>query len=337
MHKQTMQLPIEDPLGFAGYRAFTDRVREAVADGFSSAPKPLNQFNPMRSGAIRITRLRLIDSFGQVKEFNHERDNAIITPQQFTTPGSDHLVWLPPRLVQPTRVDFRWLSAADETREMHEAVATQPICGWVLPNNLDTSLMFYASDGKALGFLRQQQGAIFWQSAPGRNREVDEIPNIHLKQMVNYLQAQNLNFLKAFITALNQALENIAPENFAQNQSLALLMGRPIAIVRASLNLELQGQPAVNQSWDSFRLDLERTDREADNFTQVQVPVRVGEYQQFNDGVVGYWIEAGNSYQQETFFAPQVQKEDATEITDSKIQLQDADQRNPLNLLQSID
>lgn len=55
-------------------------------------------------------------------------------------------------------------------------------------------------------------------------------------------------------------------------------MGQPIAVVRATLNLQLQGQPAINQDWSVFRQDLERTERETNQFEQVQFPIRLGDY-----------------------------------------------------------
>ena len=34
---------------------------------------------------------------------------------------------------------------------MNAHPAATPICGWLLPNNLDNSLMVYANTGQALG------------------------------------------------------------------------------------------------------------------------------------------------------------------------------------------
>src|SRR5207248_2842792 len=47
--------------------------------------------------------------------------------------------------------------------------ATSPICGWVVPNNLDSSLMFYAGSGEAIGTMTPSGDgvAVVWQDAPG--------------------------------------------------------------------------------------------------------------------------------------------------------------------------
>jgi hypothetical protein len=300
MHRQTMQLAVADPLGFEEYQAFAARVRDAVKGETKVAPEPLNDFNPILSGAMRLNNLRLVDTFGQVLDVSCER---VTTTNRMTTRESDYLLTLPPRLAQPARLNFRWLSAARDDQEMNDHPATTPVCGWLLPNNLDNSLMVYDNDGNALGSVNALAG---WQSAPGAAAVTpDSFKDEHLKKMVKYLLAQGRDFLDDFITTVDSALENIEPENFAQHQDIALLVGRPIALVRATLDLQLQGAPALNQSWESFRLDLDRNYRQTDHFTRVQFPVRVGEYRQSNDGVVGYWKESGDAYEGGVFYAPQ--------------------------------
>jgi len=133
--------------------------------------------------------------------------------------------------------------------------------------------------------------------------------------MVNYICDRGQDFVRQFISAIDNALENIEPENFAQHQDLALLMGRPIALVRASLDIELQGLPAAHQGWNVFRQDLAREGRDDDGFTRVLFPLRIGEYKQFNDGLVGYWKETAAGYENNKFYAPQ--SDDEKEITDS--------------------
>jgi ketosteroid isomerase-like protein len=301
MHRQTMQLPVADPIGFQEYQEFAGRVRDAVGDATTIAPQPLNDFNPVLSGAMRLNSLRLVDTFGQVLDVNCERVTAT---NLMATRGSEYLLTLPPRLVQPARLNFRWLSASHGDMEMNGHPATTPVCGWVLPNNLDNSLMVYDADGLALGSITAS--AVGWRTAPGQTPLApDDIANPHLRKMVKHLVGQGEAFLNDFITTIDSALEDIEPENFAQHQGLALLVGRPLALVRASLQWELQGAPALNQSWEAFRLDLRRTVRETDRFTSVQFPVRVGEYRQLNDGLVGYWKEAGGGYEGGVFYAPQ--------------------------------
>lgn len=324
MHKQTMQLDIADPLAFDDYQPFANAVKNAVEESIISAPQPLNDFNPIRSGAFKLLRLRLVDTFGQVLDLNCE--NATTT-EQLKVDGSPYEMNLPTRLTQPARVNFRWLSAIGDDMEMNAHPATSPICGWLLPNNLDRSLMIYDSAGKALGSINRMAK---WETTPGSDStiEVNKISNPHLQKVVKYLLAEGKDFLLDFISAADNALENIEPENFAQHQDIALLMGSPIALVRASVNLELQGLPAVHQGWNVFRQDLKRDKRETDDFDKVEFPIRIGEYKQFNDGVVGYWKESDDDYEGNIFYAPQ-----SDEITNAHIKTHHDD---PMTIYQTV-
>lgn len=355
MHKQTLQLEIEDPIGFADYQAFTDEVAAAVEDEAESAPQPLDDFSPIRSGELRIIDLQLVDTFGQVRnlDWQVDSDEYVIKPEHMQA-EEDNRIKLPPRFVQPTRINFRWLSANDgANQETTNDPSTTPICGWILPNNLNGGLTFYDNAGQALGAINVNGE---WDDVPGETSlatttiEGQEIPNIanpHLHKMVKTIIMSGPEFVENFNLCLNDALNHIDPENFAQNQSLALLMGRPIAVVRAAVNLELQGLPAINQDWTVFRQDMQQMrsheERDTDDLTEVKVPIRIGEYQQLNDGVIGYWkeqplAEGGYEYEGNIFYA---QQSDLNESDKIETQFIDEDtnpgvEEGPINIIQSI-
>jgi len=328
MRKQTLQLMIDDPIGFEDYQDFTEQVQDLVGDEVRSAPQPLDDFNPIRAGEMRIIALELIDTFGQVRKLDW--DEQIIKPEAMKTEQkkkteqtNQNRVLLSPRLVQPCRINFRWLDANDTSNQVTDAKTT-PICGWILPNNLNGSLMIYDNNGVALGSINVNAD---WDDAPGNKPlETDnknpkppkhpKIPNPHLCKVVAKIIDLGKEFLENFLACLNNALENIDPENFAQHESIALLMGRPIAVVRASVNLELQGLAAINQDWNVFRKEMQQNlpmeNRDKDNFDGVQFPIRIGEFKQFNDGVIGYWKEdAQGEYEGNIFYS---QQSDSTEF-----------------------
>ncbi len=300
-HKQTRQLEISDPLAFSDYATFTQNVSHYVQKDYTSAPEPDWDFSPIRSGMLRILRLRLLDTFGQVLDLQW---SGLIATEQMPVPQTQNAAMLPPRLPQPARLNLRWLAASSDQMEMNEHPATTPICGWVLPDNLGGSLLIYDNQGKLLGLVTENAQ---WNSQlPGAaGIAVDAIANVHLRKMVQYLLGSGAAFLSNFLTVIDTGLANIDPESFAQHQDLALLMGSPMALVRASVNLELRDPPAIAQDWNALRQDLQRASRDSENFTNVVFPIRLGEYEQLNDGVVGYWIEDGDSYSNDTFYTPQ--------------------------------
>jgi hypothetical protein len=247
---------------------------------------------------------------------------------------------------------------------MNSTPATTPVCGWLLPNNLDNSLMVYDNTGTALGSINQLAQ---WTPAPGSSERIAaaEIPNPHLRRLVRRLiidvgtlQSETVirqRFLAGFLSTLNSACEAIEPANFAQHEALALLIGRPIAVVRTRVDLEIMGQPTdaatiddpsiaggkairvtrsarwnafVDQDWGTFAYDWGRFydcsfqqivgascpffnadhadyARTTHGFEKVAVPIRLGEHQLLNDGLVGFWKERADGDLSNVFHAPQ--------------------------------
>ncbi|MDX1520681.1 MAG: hypothetical protein R3264_03560, partial [Anaerolineae bacterium] len=298
-HKLTMQLPVADPLGFEDYQPFAARVREAVQNFNRVAPQPTNDFNPIRTGHLQLTQLRLIDTFGQARNLNFS--GLAATDQMFLPNTTGHAVQLPARLVQPARLNFRWLAnghgpghEADESRddaEMNSHPTMTPICGWLVANNLNSTILIYSTDGQALGYL-DKIGV--WREEPGGRSQVTatgQIQNPHLRRVAQWIENKGETFVDDFITMLDSAQENINPANFAQHLDLALLMSRPVAVVRTTLKLQGKGLPAINQDGVVFSQDLKSGQRETDAVEQVRFPIRLGEHRQLNDGLIGYWKE----------------------------------------------
>lgn len=310
--KTTMQLAVQDPLGFEADLLFANEMADAIGTNTSHAPMPMNDFSPLRTGKLVFRSVRLIDTFGQFQPLS---TSQLITSEPLRVPETNsNKANMPPRLAQPARINLRWLSATTSLTEMNDLPATNPICGWVLPNLIDRSLDFYNSDGGALGLIDRNCN---WQGAPGSEDAIYYLPNIEnqfLRQVINWLLDQGESFIGYYIDALENGLENVMPENFGQHGSLSLLMGQPLAIIRCSVQLQLKGNPAVDQSWLSFRQDINGKRRDTAQFEYVKFPIRLGEYEQLNDGLIGYWIENGDGYQDNLFYAPQTEVQENEQI-----------------------
>jgi hypothetical protein len=311
MRRRTMQLPIADPVGFPEYAAFAERVAAAVGRDVRSAPIPQSAFTPVRAGDLKIVRLRLVDTFGQIRDVGvaHTRGAQSLPPD----PDTGNLR-LPPRIPQPARLDFRWMDAGSPDQQSHEHPDSSPICGWVLSNHLDDSLMIYDASGEALGSIAaaedpERANRCRWDSAPGqteRAHDPSQIRDPSLRRVVEFIVASGPAFLEDFLSTLDLTLEYIEPESFAQRQELALLIGQPLALVRARVSLQLAGVPAIHEGWSALHGDLSRTERQTDAYTAVRIPIRIGEFRQLGDGLVGYWLEESDGSLGQTFYAPQV-------------------------------
>ncbi len=311
MLRQSYQLPVMDPIGFREYQDFTYLVSELVGTATKYSPQPLTDFNPIRSGKLRINQVRVVDTFGQYRQLDlyGSRNGAQLLGSSIGTTEVDGLsnramIDLTSRIVQPCRLSFRWLAAEqlveeESVMEMNNLPGTSPICGWVMGNHLDGSIMVFDAAGRSLGAIENENTTddtlAEWTPAPGlEGLELPEnIENEQLRKMVDYFRRQKAEFVEQFLENSHKILQSIEPETFAQQQALALLMGRPLALVRAHIDLELYGVPAVNHSWESFYRDRQDNDdyRETDQYTRVRFPIRLGAVAQLNDGLIGYWVE----------------------------------------------
>lgn len=290
MRKLTRQLPIADPLGFLPYQQFADTVRQAVDGENRFAPQPLSDFNPIRAGALRVLRLRIVGNFGTTLDIDVGK---LGTTTELTVPGHPGWVAMPPRIAQPARLTINWLDADTGSQE-NGLPDTSPICGWLVPDNLDLSLAVYAADGSPIGNLRaladpQRPQYAQWRPPPGG--ALQPIGNAHLNAVVQNLRAGGPAALGTMLTGLDDTLAQIEPEDYAQHQGRAVLMGSPIAVVRAEVTLELMGWPAVHQDWNVLRQDMRRSSRETNDFQLVRFPIRIGEHTLLDDGVLGFWLE----------------------------------------------
>jgi hypothetical protein len=364
MQKRTVQLGIEDPIGFDDHRFFATQVAGTVRGALLLASTPRRDFNPIRSGELRITTLQLVDSFGQdnIVKTNPAEGATIVSAELMplrVRGVDDHRVVLTPRLAQPARILFRWLSAepveGDEQPEMNDHPATTPICGWIVPNNLDGGLSVFDAAGRPLGVIN---AVGFWDPVPGAAHAVavEAIENPHLRKVVEHLTSAGRagqEYTKAFGAVLNSALDQSDPEALAHSPALSLLIGRPLAVVRAAVHIELKGLPSRDKHWRVFNETL-REYQESDEeyvtpiaesparwtagFDKVELPIRIGEFRQLNDGLLGYWKEqADGSFEGSTFHAPQSGRPgfNGADPASRKI-VTVTEQTGPVNILQSV-
>lgn len=308
MLQENFQLPVDDPIGFADYQNFTAAVADLVGNSTLRSPNPLTDFSPIRTGKLLVNKLRLVDTFGRIADLTldtgHVLGSALGTLADATDDKGNPYVQLdvPPRLAQPARLHFRWLSAEPDPElpddiipESVNAPAATPICGWLMANQLDRSLVVFDARGLSLGAVDADGDQVRWRPAPGWESltKPSDIENPHLRKVVAYLLGQSGSFIEKFMDGTNTVLRTIEPETFEQQQALALLMGRPMAVVRANIDLELKGVPAVHHGWNAFYRDRKGggVERETDGYLNVRFPIRIGADGQLNDGLIGYWLE----------------------------------------------
>ena len=305
MQRAEPQLPIADPIGVPSQQQLAERVRKALHTFHPNTPLPDAGYHPVRSGELVIERLRMIDVFGRSKEW---RPTTVVkTRRMRPARNRDDRVHLPLRLTQPARLNFRWLSGAHrDDVESNSHPAASPICGWVLLNELDGELDIYDRDGLLLGTINS---AAEWTQAPGNDhapRAADEIIDESVTKVVDWLvSTKGSDLVGRFIDALDVAMHQVDPMDAARHQARAMLISRPLAIVRARLSLSLKGGLPEDQSLEALRSRIDGATASVTHGAEsVKFPVRLGEHGQLNDGLCGYWIEKGRGFRGQMFHTP---------------------------------
>ena len=328
MYKTGFQLDIADPIGYPEYQAFTEKVNGAIGTFNHASVLPNNPFYPIRSGALKLGKLRIVDTFGIKKEVEVIRRrggeelplNRLYSTDTIaaeTLRGETyHDIQLRPRFVQPARINFRWLSSVDDALEMTDHPVSSPIFGWLLLNEIDESLMIYDQMGKALGYI-DKEGR--WRVFPGHSGPVlpAGIANDHLRRLVVWICGKAVAtkddpqpFMDHFFERLEQSIDNIEAADSDHYEGTSLLMSHPLALVRASVQVELKGETVKHQGWEPLKRELkqvvdeEKVQRETLGFENVDIPLRLGERHKLNDGLVAFWVDDENGYRGDTYFSP---------------------------------
>ncbi len=312
MQDQTMQFDVHDPLAKTRReRDFHEKVKDVVDKYDDSSPDPNKNFNPIRAGFMKIEKIEIVDTFGQYRRVNPSRTypGRSLKPAKPKKYGD---CFLPPRIVQASRLNFNWLSANGNFKTT-ENPNTNPICGWILSNHLENSIAIYNSNGKCLGSIfAGKKNPLTFKSSPGSGHENYEDAmsdtNSYLKEFIDsLLYKKDIKYFKNFVNTINRALNYVEPETYTQDENLALFISRPVAITRTVLNLELKGEPVLNQSWNSLILNIKDEDGKKDSseFTNVEFPIRLGSTEknnEYNDGLIGYFRAIDNKNDFETFY-----------------------------------
>jgi hypothetical protein len=232
------------------------------------------------------------------------------------------------KLMKLASISLCWKSS--EILPSHEEIENQdnidqnthltisPICGWLLPNHLDGTLMVFDQKGKAIGTLGRNNK---WRVIPGNNfsiRNTDEISNPHLRRVMHWInnkgtstnELKNSASLDSFILKLDAALENIDTDYLDST----FLMSKPLAVVRASLNIEFNDLTNINHSSYTFLQDIrnkQSLDEGTNEMQEFQLSVRLSKRRELNDGLVGYWLEDNYSELDPIFYAPNSDIEDS--------------------------
>ncbi|MDR9857199.1 hypothetical protein RJP21_26735 [Paenibacillus sp. VCA1] len=295
-----------------GSAELAEQVSKALT-GFA-IEKPLFNtfFSPLRGGFFKFDQLRLIDTFGQFQNIDCNQ-YAIAEDLRMTDKLIGQLVMLPPRFMQPTRLGFNWIRARS-----HEFcdfnLPDSPICGWMIPNHADQSLLIYDEEGVMLGSLVTTAfdgDRVQWRNAPGmpfpdsepfsddasRSEELPAAMNADMKAFLSEIlrrsHEQQEDVLTPFLHLIDSALWDIHQPESASASGLSLFVGKPLVLAKANVKLIQAGPP------EGYKL-LESNNKKPVpvpdiSIKRFEMPLWVGETHHTGDGTIGFFIQDGQS------------------------------------------
>ena len=297
-------------------------VRPRV-DGALAPVTPAGPPQLLVAGSVRLTRARLVDAFGRTLDVPVE---GVQVPARDEVPAAaDALPGAPalrvhPRIPRPSRWLFRLVDAADLTQASREATIDQsdplqmvnPVAGFLLPDHIDEALELFDVAGQPLGQLMESPvgGGVMWEIAPGRAGPADSGPLQGLagaQLLLGHVAAgmvaadavarkglsvgdeQPESALSALLRAIDTTLWTVDTFASMGTEHIAGLVGRPVAVVRATLRLDVDddldeldlADPDVRRAREAAYRDL--ADR--------AFPVRIGEITRSDDGTLAFFVD----------------------------------------------
>ncbi|KOT52707.1 MULTISPECIES: hypothetical protein [Streptomyces] len=267
---------------------------------------PPSKFQDLRAGHFLFTDLEVIDVFGRTLKIitpeNWQLERLLLPPDlsgadDTVVDGFNRTVRLRPRLPQPARTRFDFVDATDDT---NAGAAANPLCGWVWPNYVDSSLLFFTPDGQPLVSLVPAAGAangVAVLPLPGFPHP--DLKNItdprlrHLTTLIDKAATASPSSAFSFATlyaAIHRLLPTITPHHPEGAQHHASLIGRPLALARVRLGIDLDGPPLTDPSWEYVHGQIkEHKAPPAPSFTRHPWPVRLGEADRLSDALIGFY------------------------------------------------
>lgn len=270
-------------------QGFADVFRSLDGSALGGQPILDELFAPMRAGFFSLLQLRMIDALGRFQDIVQPDFYA---PESMRAPGAVNPVrylMLPPRLLEPSGLTTYFITAG--RAEIEESLGLgecSPICGFVISNLLDYSLAVYRGDGTLAGSLNvvQAGSGISWKSPPGTtvSHTIPDDLDAELYAFLQELMAAGSETLQELIEYINNLQYHM--QSASHTPTRIELIGKPIAIARICVQLELMKRP---ETYRHYMGESERDKTSGTNVCAAEFPLLVGNLSHPADGTVGFF------------------------------------------------
>ena len=278
-------------------------------------PTPARDPRLVVGGSLRIKRLRVVDAFGRLLDLPETVLTSLAVSDQLSLADQAGVALQAPRVNAPSRLLLRFVAPDNDAVEAlvdqeEPSRAISPVAGWLLPDHVDGALELFDAQGEPIGQLLHEDlgGGVIFEGAPGRPGPAGAAPtvgqqagdrhtagfivglvrrDVEDRQLTSELRPPE-SPLAALLRAIDTTLWTIDPFGLIGLEHVSILTGRPIAMVRARLELQVQS--------DVDGLVLDEPARQArqaafDALTGFAFTVRLGALSRLDDGLLGYFLD----------------------------------------------
>ncbi|THC90019.1 hypothetical protein EYZ11_010521 [Aspergillus tanneri] len=273
-------------------------------------------FKPVTHGQFKITKLNVIDKFGQVihaldprwdaapqnlrpclSEFFGPQSLANGTPNIVEKPlerqQGSHYAQIPPHINQLARVNSSFVIMDSSGEWIPQNEWDKPIWGWLVYNYLDQAIQFFHEDGTFYREVRVAGDTGATKSEkwlPFKNTDDVSKGTNQLDYLIDRM-AKSRDYLAAILDMIGGAMDYAAaaPDSYAQ--FLNSIIGRPLALVNMGWSLELGTNEYVSQSGVHTVKPVRKLlqDPGSTRGDQYSFPLKLGDKNRSYDGLVGYF------------------------------------------------
>jgi hypothetical protein len=297
-------------------------VREVLPGGTQRLPLASELPVPLFGGTFQLEALRVVDAFGRVLDVPV---TATRTTQSLEVRSKPATIVMRPRVQHGARWLFRLIDPAHaldgDPLAAPEAYVDQlagensitPVSGYLLPDHMDESVEIFDRFGNPMGELIADgvSDAVMWEPAPGRRVPPDAGPLIGIpEEFGRHAQHAALlaagivradidarhsatpparSALSALLQAIDTTLWSIDTFQALGSSSIAGLVGRPVAIVRATLRLDVPDDVDEVTITEAGGIDARRAAFAA--LASMEYSVRIGDIGRTDDSVLGFFVD----------------------------------------------
>ena len=279
-------------------------------------PKAVASPVPLFGGTLALKQLRLVDAFGRTLTVPIGQARTTTSLEVKDEPATIRMAarlqngarWLF-RLVDPGYQGDPAFAPEAFVNQLEPKLAVNPVAGFLLPDHIDESLEMFDREGSALGQLCHHEltGAVRWEPAPGRPVPPGAGPLVDLdpsslplgliaagvvRTDVRNRSAQTPSAetaLTSLLRAIDTTLWTVDTYGALGSATVAGLVGRPIAVVKATLRLDIPDD--IDEVNITAGGGAEARRAVFESLRDQAFPVHLGDLQRSDDSLLGFYID----------------------------------------------